>query len=353
MAHIARLVKKIISSVTGLVSFKTNVEEPVKVMCEFSSVQEGTGDPSPDNVRPISGWTGCEITHTGKNLLDSSSLVSGKYIDNNGHEQTNSSFGYTRPYSAILPNTTYILSGSWTHQHDYYCAVYFYDTNKEWIKRNVFDSGLTTYTFTTPKNAGYIRVQYYKSLANAQVETGSTVTSFEPFQGYTVIPIAFTDPTTGDPLTVYGGTVTLNEDGSVDLVSKSKLFDLGNLTWLVDSNRLTFYYATVSSIVANNNNVIATCYKSVAPQGIGAWRTDTRDLIIGQRSSTSIAIIDTNYNNDVQGLKTSLNGQYAMILTPPTTYHFDNVGQLQSFLGTNNIWHNMNGDITVEYYNYQ
>ena len=28
-------------------------------------VQAGTGDPSPDNVRPISGWAGCNISHSG------------------------------------------------------------------------------------------------------------------------------------------------------------------------------------------------------------------------------------------------------------------------------------------------
>jgi hypothetical protein len=32
-------------------------------------VQAGSGDPSPTNVRPISGWTGANVTRTGKNLL--------------------------------------------------------------------------------------------------------------------------------------------------------------------------------------------------------------------------------------------------------------------------------------------
>ena len=45
--------------------------------------------------------------------------------------------------------------------------------------------------------------------------------------------------------------------------------------------------------------------------------------------------------------------QIAATLAIPITYHFDNIGQLQSFLGTNNIWHNMNGDITAEYWNKQ
>jgi len=32
-------------------------------------VQEGSGDPSPENVRPITGYTGVELTRTGKNLM--------------------------------------------------------------------------------------------------------------------------------------------------------------------------------------------------------------------------------------------------------------------------------------------
>ena len=35
----------------------------------LAPVQSGSGDPSPDNVRPISGWTGVGLTRCGKNLL--------------------------------------------------------------------------------------------------------------------------------------------------------------------------------------------------------------------------------------------------------------------------------------------
>lgn len=377
MAAASRIIKRIATGVSGVVNFVTKVKKPMKVTCEFSPVQDGTGDPSPDNVRPISGWTGCEITHTGKNLLDSSSLVSGKYIDNNGREQTNSNFGYTRPYSAILPNTTYILSGSWTHQHDYYCAVYFYDTNKEWIKRNTFDSGSTKYTFTTPANAGYIRVQYYKSLANAQVETGSTVTSFEPFQGYTVIPIAFTDPTTGDPMTVYGGTVTLNEDGSVDLVSDRAIITMNGTG--PSSKGLSFtgkgsrkaadeFYTRIYGKTSSNGELFFGNVCSHAPEaptgeadelGIIYFRTyaPAKQTYHEPRLVFPHSMgINTTEKANAWLIAQAENGtpvKYTYYIANPIRYHFHNVGQLQSFLGENNIWHDMNGQITVEYYNYQ
>lgn len=53
----------------GIVSFKTHVPQVLPVSVDLLPVQVGTGDPSPENVRPISGWTGTNIGHAGKNLL--------------------------------------------------------------------------------------------------------------------------------------------------------------------------------------------------------------------------------------------------------------------------------------------
>lgn len=41
----------------------------ISVKTALAPVQSGSGDPSPDNVRPISGWTGVGLTRCGKNLL--------------------------------------------------------------------------------------------------------------------------------------------------------------------------------------------------------------------------------------------------------------------------------------------
>ncbi len=40
------------------------------VVTILEPMQEGSGDPSPDNVRPITGYTGVELTRTGKNLVE-------------------------------------------------------------------------------------------------------------------------------------------------------------------------------------------------------------------------------------------------------------------------------------------
>lgn len=53
------------------VAFATNVAKPLSAFTiPFLPVQSGTGDPSPENVRPISGWSGVNAWRTGKNLFD-------------------------------------------------------------------------------------------------------------------------------------------------------------------------------------------------------------------------------------------------------------------------------------------
>ena len=59
---------------SNLVSFKSAARVPIdSLKVHFKPIQEGTGDPSPENVRPITGWTGVEAYETGKNLISSDS----------------------------------------------------------------------------------------------------------------------------------------------------------------------------------------------------------------------------------------------------------------------------------------
>ena len=63
------------SGITGGATYETITGNPVsfsakaaplrKLQIAFSPVQSGTGDPSPDNVRPISGWSSLTVYHSG------------------------------------------------------------------------------------------------------------------------------------------------------------------------------------------------------------------------------------------------------------------------------------------------
>lgn len=54
-----------------IVTFSDGADDMImrSLVVNIDPVQSGSGDPSPDNIRPISGWTEVNVTRAGKNLL--------------------------------------------------------------------------------------------------------------------------------------------------------------------------------------------------------------------------------------------------------------------------------------------
>ena len=171
------------------------------------------------------------------------------------------------------------------------------------------------------------------------------------------LPITFTDPTNGDPLTVYGGTVTLNEDGSVDIVANKagktyigdaseswSKFGSGSASAFAMQHPLPNFINSNLAIIANYLKIISKDASWGSNDNWVSW-ANPNVLVTGIKSITTVeawkAYLAENPLTIVYNLRSSL------------SYHLDDVGQLQSFLGMNNIWHNMNGGITVEYWNKQ
>ena len=63
---------KLTHTVKGpIASFRSADVAPIESLkLHFLPKQEGSGDPSPTNVRPITGWTGCNLFGSGRNLLN-------------------------------------------------------------------------------------------------------------------------------------------------------------------------------------------------------------------------------------------------------------------------------------------
>lgn len=55
----------------ALASFDDAAEAPVRdLTVQITPVQEGSGDPSPENIRPITGWTGANVYYSGEDTSD-------------------------------------------------------------------------------------------------------------------------------------------------------------------------------------------------------------------------------------------------------------------------------------------
>lgn len=173
--------------------------------------QEGTRDPSPENVRPISGYTAVNVARTGKNLFDSDgiflSVSEWKY--ENGYYYGNPKALHLAYWDGIdlLPHDT---SEVYTVSFDAYSSinqrslyVYVVYTDDTYFRVAVEATDWTHYTFTTTngKTIKYFKLSYSNQVVtyirNFQIEVGSAETTYEPYHGETY-PITL-------PQTVYGG----------------------------------------------------------------------------------------------------------------------------------------------------
>lgn len=96
----------------NLVSFRSAAQVPIdSLKIHFAPIQEGEGDPSPTNVRPITGWNAVEGYKTGKNIAEVTgySAVNGRNADD--HTRLTNSYGTTiSTTDYVSPDTPLVVT---------------------------------------------------------------------------------------------------------------------------------------------------------------------------------------------------------------------------------------------------
>lgn len=184
------------------------------LVAEITPVQSGTGDPSPTNIRPISGRTGMTVTAARANLLPMP-ITSGSYAngvtvtvndDKSFYISKASSSGWTtfELGTFTLPAGTYTLIESDDNNENASISLYSSSgeiTNTRYTKRR---------TFTLNEATTITRATFSRSAAASNVLTklmlfvGSTATASD-YEPYTATEIPITWQTEAG--TIYGGTL--------------------------------------------------------------------------------------------------------------------------------------------------
>ena len=178
---------------------------PLQITTTFEPKQEGSGEPSPSNIRPISGFNSVKLTRCGKNLAKSvkSTNITGIYgtslfIDTDLKPSTT----YTLSFVATAGNLLFInnniseyreISTSGNRQ-----SITF--TTKSTISADDYEQYDSEKGWIILKNAGDLSTPTV--FTDVQLELGSTATAYEPYTGDTY--------TTDFGQTVYGGTLDWN-----------------------------------------------------------------------------------------------------------------------------------------------
>jgi len=144
----------------------------------FSPKQSGEGTPSPENVRPIEGWSGVEVTHCGKNLFST---------DHNNYSHPSTSYKASfEPEDMIFKNGE--LSGTVETGWRDTCV---FSQNKPFLPGTYtlsFDyiNGLGNYSWrpliiTRTYSGWYTAYKSVKAAANDEGHITTTFTADEPF----------------------------------------------------------------------------------------------------------------------------------------------------------------------------
>lgn len=160
-------------------TFLTDLARPLKsCLATWQPHQSGTGDPSPENVRPVLGMDGVTVWHTGKNIIDKTQFVDGKVW-----WQGSMLHGYNAncasPKIPVVPGATYFRQGETENQN----YVSWFDKNGDYISQEAWGFG---YAKTIPANVYFVGMTFSKAdKDNAMVFVGNSASEYEPYSGIT------------------------------------------------------------------------------------------------------------------------------------------------------------------------
>lgn len=257
-------------------------------------MQEGSGDPSPDNVRPIVGRTGATVDLSGENLIDvdKDNLLHGRFDTSGAVTATSSPAARHTPKIPIKGGITVTAFFGRSYTVAVACTV-FYDRSGK-ILLTVNQRNHKYLAYDVPENAASVAFSYFLGTYTGITLVPGAVSPEEhiPYDGST-IGIAF--PVSE---TVYGGTLTVNSDGT------------GALSALP-------HFASYAGETL-----------------VGPWVSSMDSFAAGATPTTGAEVVDLGGTATVYPLNAD---QVQTILA-----------QLKTLYGVNNVWSDA-GDVTVEY----
>lgn len=351
------------TTVSGsIVTFDAPGELPLKdLVVNIEPVQSGSGDPSPTNVRPISGWTGCNVAQTGQNLLDTSKSTVGQYIAEDGTIVSNDSFAI----SELIPVVAGICQVSYTSTEDRFrnIRLHGFDSSGQWLRQlAVFtqnSAGSYEFDTTIANDIAFIRLSYPKTITNGLVNNGPLYPIAFPSEAGTVYGGTY-NPVTGE-LIITPGTYVLDsvlpnqitKSTSADIKAgrAGYFFSYANNTWLQD--------IALSGGGTNPNNISCLCdiYNIGNTPSVDVVPAETFAIGIGQASGGGGRYATTFWFNvsdtdcpDIESFCSYINNLAPRIVFPlksPIVYYL-NQFTLDTVNGQNSIWSDC-GDVTVTY----
>lgn len=311
----------------SIASFTDGAEDvPVKELkVAIEPIQSGSGDPSPTNVRPISGRDSVTVTRTGVNVWDEEWEVGGFNV-NTGEKSTDSSRMRSKNLIPVLSGQQYYFNLNYA-VGSYGFYMFRYDANKNYLGYAVNYNNLQTIPDDT-RYINFVTQPTYGTTYNNDISINYPSTDHDYHSGAdnTSYPIPLSS-------TIYGGT--LEVDTGVLTVDRA-MVDLGSLNWARYnfSGVYAFYVSLPTKTSGSAAWGICERYKVVP------W-TSPVSLLDGQmdiQSNTTYLYVRDDSCSDVETFKSVNDGtKFVYSLATPTTVHLT-PAQVTTLLKDNNIF---------------
>ena len=282
-------------------SFTTDSSQVAQnTIITLEPIQAGTGDPSPSNVRAISGYDEIELRTSNYNLVC--------------HKIPNTSIGNASQHGAIVSNTSNDVFVVKVTQGEKYTIVNGDSSNIVAFYYAMPSLGMLSYnedrlsgstTYTAPIT-GYMAVRL-NNTNNSEIFGVVAGEDTKVLNKLTDISILLDE-------TVYGGTWDVE---SGELKVNWSTVNMGDLSWTYDSTNTRFYTTVNDRMYGATGNTICDIYKSE----VGS--SDNNKVIWGGGNNTRIYVKDTDYTV-ANTFKTAVTGHYiAYMLVTPIVIHLD------------------------------
>ena len=269
---------------------------PLGVTASWEPVQEGSGEPSPDNIRPIHGSTRVNVERSGENLLNSVPELPIRIYKNSPSVVVR---GWTLPAGQYTMDVRLDVIPGGVALGAALIKYELADGTEKYFMPRASNETSTTTAFETAIKA--ITVVNYGNIdgniTGISLVPGTAAGDFEPYTGQTA--------TLTLPRTIYGGTVdAVTGEGQ----ETWKLLTLdGTELWIMGGHvegNISFFVpnAVTDTPIAKIQTEICTHYK------IFNYNDGTESAFL---SSEPYAYINTRSFNSVEELKSYLSAQYA------------------------------------------
>lgn len=329
--------------------------------------QSGSGDPSPENVRPISGYDSVKVVRTGKNILE-----------NNASRSTSADFTFTKNEDGTLTlNGTSTVNRIVVYNFAFDAAAGTQNDQKkhipngDWIASSgAEDNGIylqisqsndatvaVTQTLETPFTVTdqyqynwirlYVRAGTYENVVvKPMIHSASFAdAAYEPYTGesYTI-----TIPTAAG--TVYGGSLEINEDGTGTLTVDHVFYTISGQYTVNKHTLASFdgYYIELS------RNGLPKC-ASKQDGTVGQFNMFRLGNLSDGNNCAFVGADTIQFRKDGGGTGEEMKTWFASYplqvvypLAEPTTYTLT-ASQVTTLLGDNTLWMDADGSIDLVY----